>query len=352
MPIESEKTTTSTWRRWVKASLDAIGSGGGTPGALQLSDLDDVNTSTPTDKFALMADGVDFESRALVEADISDLTHTPDAHSHVAADTSDFDTEVSNNASVAANTSKVSNVTHTGDVAGATELTIGAKKVQASMMEDGVDGELFTWGATGVLEKVAVGTSGQVLVSNGVGAAPTFQTINLATGWEKIGETTPADAQTFDITWDESLYVAIRLEYEDLETDTDNSSFNCRLGHTNGTVIFDQTGDYEGHIHAYSATLQNMSTTSIITLHSAWGNATNEGIQGTLELTGYRKANYGAMVWNRCMNKNAAGDMQGLVAEAHLEGTNVGAIDTIRFEVQGGAKFLNSGVVKAYGLLL
>jgi len=39
----------------------------------QLSDLSDVNTSTVTDKFVLVADGVDFESRALVEADISDL---------------------------------------------------------------------------------------------------------------------------------------------------------------------------------------------------------------------------------------------------------------------------------------
>jgi hypothetical protein len=39
----------------------------------QLSDLSDVNTSTPTARFVLVADGVDFESRVLVEADISDL---------------------------------------------------------------------------------------------------------------------------------------------------------------------------------------------------------------------------------------------------------------------------------------
>lgn len=45
--------------------------GGG--GASELSDLSDVATSTPTDRFALMGDGTDFESRALVEADISDL---------------------------------------------------------------------------------------------------------------------------------------------------------------------------------------------------------------------------------------------------------------------------------------
>lgn len=42
-------------------------------GATQLSELSDVNTSTATNRNVLVADGVDFESRALVEADISDL---------------------------------------------------------------------------------------------------------------------------------------------------------------------------------------------------------------------------------------------------------------------------------------
>lgn len=42
-------------------------------GASELSDLSDVNSSTPTNKNVLVADGVDWESRALVEADISDL---------------------------------------------------------------------------------------------------------------------------------------------------------------------------------------------------------------------------------------------------------------------------------------
>ena len=56
-----------------------------TPGALELSDLTDVNTSTPTNRNVLVADGVDFESRALVEADISDLgTYIPTSEKAVA----------------------------------------------------------------------------------------------------------------------------------------------------------------------------------------------------------------------------------------------------------------------------
>jgi hypothetical protein len=43
------------------------------------------------------------------------------------------------------------------------------------MLEDGTDGELITWDATGSPTTVPVGTSGHVLTSNGVGAEPTFQ---------------------------------------------------------------------------------------------------------------------------------------------------------------------------------
>ena len=50
-------------------------------------------------------------------------------------------------------------------------------RIKISQFANGVDGELITWDASGVPATVAVGTSGQVLTSNGVGAAPTFQTI-------------------------------------------------------------------------------------------------------------------------------------------------------------------------------
>jgi len=80
-----------------------------------------------------------------------------------------------NTTAIGLNTAKVTNANHTGDVTGATALTIGSKKVTLGMMEDGVGGELITYDASGVAAKVATGTADQVLTSNGVGAAPTFQ---------------------------------------------------------------------------------------------------------------------------------------------------------------------------------
>ena len=49
---------------------------------------------------------------------------------------SDFDTEVANNTAVAANTAKVSNATHTGDVTGATALTIADNAVTSAKISD------------------------------------------------------------------------------------------------------------------------------------------------------------------------------------------------------------------------
>lgn len=96
------------------------------------------------------------------EADITDLSHTVEVNNlgtavtwanvpnvniteasvtqHEAALTvtasqvSDFDTEVSNNSSVTANTAKVTNATHTGDVTGATALTIASGAVDIAML--------------------------------------------------------------------------------------------------------------------------------------------------------------------------------------------------------------------------
>ena len=47
--------------------------------------------------------------------------------------------------------------------------------VDVADLANGTDGELITWDAAGAPATVPVGTSGHVLTSNGVGAAPTFQ---------------------------------------------------------------------------------------------------------------------------------------------------------------------------------
>ncbi len=70
-PEEGQTISNSTTNsKWVYLNGSWRESGGGPS---QLSDLTDVNTSTPTNRNVLIADGVDFESRPLLEADISDF---------------------------------------------------------------------------------------------------------------------------------------------------------------------------------------------------------------------------------------------------------------------------------------
>ena len=66
-----------------------------------------------------LSTGAGFE-RVLTTADLG----SPVGHTHVAADITDFASAVSSNAAVAANTAKVTNATHTGDVTGSAGLTI------------------------------------------------------------------------------------------------------------------------------------------------------------------------------------------------------------------------------------
>jgi len=76
-------------------------------------------------------------SHTHVEADITDLgNYSVVGHTHVAANVTDFDTEVTNNSAVTANTAKVTNATHTGDVTGSGALTIANSAVTNAKMAD------------------------------------------------------------------------------------------------------------------------------------------------------------------------------------------------------------------------
>ena len=66
---------------------------------------------------------------------------------------------------------------HSGDVtsSGDGATTIADNAVTLAHMAHGTDGNLITYDANGAPAAVTTGTSGQVLTSNGAGAAPTFQ---------------------------------------------------------------------------------------------------------------------------------------------------------------------------------
>ena len=87
------------------------------------------------------------------------------------------------NSAITANTAKVTNATHSGDVTGATALTIADNAVTLAKMASGTDGNIISYDTSGNPVAVATGSSGQILTSAGAGAVPSFQT---AAGGGKI----------------------------------------------------------------------------------------------------------------------------------------------------------------------
>lgn len=103
-------------------------------------------------------------------------------------------------------------------------VTVGGK-IAVSDLADGTDGELITWDASGNPTTVAVGTSGQVLTSNGAGAAPTFQAA--AGGTSASAKVRKTTAQSIN----NSTATLLTWDSEDFDTDTihDTSSNTSRL---------------------------------------------------------------------------------------------------------------------------
>ena len=125
------------------------GYGGGVVNAV--SDIGDVTITGIASGELLKWNGSAWINQTLAEADIGTAT------------------------AVAANTSKTTNATHSGDVTGSGALTIADNAVTLAKMAGGTDGELITYDTNGDPAAVAVGTATHVLTSNGTGAAPTFQ---------------------------------------------------------------------------------------------------------------------------------------------------------------------------------
>lgn len=125
-------------------------------GASQLSELSDVGVTTPTNRNVLVADGDSWESRALTEADISDLG------SYI-TDLSSFTTD-----DLSEGAANKYNVTHTGDATGATSLSVVALRGVSldSTVGSPTDGDILVYRSAGndwVLESKPAGGSNPAL---------------------------------------------------------------------------------------------------------------------------------------------------------------------------------------------
>jgi len=197
----------------------------------------------------------------------------------------------------------------------------------------GTDGELITWDASGDPATVGVGTAAQVLTSNGVGAAPTFQDSAGGGAWTAGTETVISSDATADFTVDLATYKAVRFLFRNVVPATDNVDLDM-------LASIDSGSNYNRTLHKDTVT----STTGI-PLIEANGSGTSEwGVSGFVEVSQLSSA-YGRWIQNLVTEDNS-GVMQSDVVGGSINTTT--AITNIRFKMDSGN--LESGTIQPFYL--
>jgi hypothetical protein len=156
---------------------------------------------------------------AVTDGDLQFVGDAPTAHTHVAANITDFDTAVAANSAVTANTAKVTNANHTGDATGATALTLATVNSNVGAFGSASTVATFTVNAKG-LTTAAGSTAIQIAESQVTGlvadlalkapiASPTFTgTVTLPAGQIVNGVTLTTAGGTTNFLRADGTYAA------------------------------------------------------------------------------------------------------------------------------------------------
>ena len=227
--------------------------------------------------------------------------------------------------------------------------------VDVADLANGTDGELITWDASGNPATVSVGTSGHVLTSNGVGAAPTFQA---AAGggdldWELISTATASNDASINFTGLSSTYAAYKIIIARVTPATDNVFFRMRTSTDNGSSYDAGASDY-AHVK-FGGQMSTSATSFIkgddadvgIELLANAGSDTNE--DGALEviLYGHSIATHTAVTWVSSFKLHSAGG-PGFALNGSGYRLSAADVDAIQFLYSSGN--VESGEFYLYGL--
>jgi len=163
--------------------------------------------------------------------------------------------------------------------------------VTLDKLSGGTAGALIGYNSSGDPAETAVGTSGQVLTSNGAGAVPTMQTLPASGSMVLISTTTVSGTPaSVDITSGiDSTYDAYIITLSGVQPATDNAFLYAKISTDGGSTWKGGASDYQFHVahglagsSAYSA--QSLAAHTNMIISQGVGNASNEGFNGVLTL--------------------------------------------------------------------
>ena len=197
----------------------------------------------------------------------------------------------------ASHTHTLSDVTDSGalaalDTVGTSE--IDANAVTLTELEDGTQGDILYYGASGAPTRLGAGTSGQFLKTQGAAANPAWAD-NTGKWLESTAEQTPSSVLSVVA---EGLTGRTQEIIFHLRPATDSVGLLLTVGHGAGpTYLAGSSYDYAGEVREDNGAQLNWNstTTSSIRLNNNaedQGNAANEFITGRLIITNFDEASY------------------------------------------------------------
>ena len=205
---------------------------------------------------------------------------------------------------------------------------------------------------TGAQQSVSgLGTSGQVLTSNGAGALPTWQTAAGGGGgaWEYISGSTASSSSTIDFTGLSSSYIEYMVVLTDVHSSADFPDMYFRTSTDNGSTWDSGSTDYgyAGFHRSWAGGSIGANSTGAaqILIARELGTNTNEHINGIVHIFNPSGTEY-TMVRSTLVHHN----YDGVLWRAEVAGqrTSAADVDGIRFLLSSG-NFV-SGSFKLYGL--
>lgn len=205
---------------------------------------------------------------------------------------------------------------------------------------------------TGAQQSVSgVGTSGQVLTSNGASTLPTWQDAAGGGGaWEYVSTSTASSSSTIEFTGLSSSYIMYKVIMTDVHPASDFPDFWFRTSTDNGSTWDSGSSDYGFRLNVESwaggAVAVSNSSTSRIHLARELGTGANENLNGIVYIfnpSGTEETQIQFQTSYRDWNS-------GVFWTAHGAGVRLSAadVDGIQFLMSGGN--IDSGEFRLYGL--
>lgn len=207
--------------------------------------------------------------------------------------------------------------------------------------------------ATNPYQSVAsVGTSGQVLTSNGAGALPTFQSLAASSSaYVLISTGTASSSSSIDFTGLSTTYSAYKIIYNNLYPGTTNTQFVMLFSTDNGSSFITSSYQYTGMAQgtgSYAAAASTNSSSILLSNSVSFYTTTNT--VGAGEITLFNPAGSQA---TKIISHTGAGYAGSPLNPATY--TTMGmyvtasAVNAVRLQMSSGN--IGTGTFKLYGIL-